>query len=177
MDDKFTAHPWRQVAKWFAGALAICLLLSVVGNALGIVSVFWGAEKAKITNPARVTQKVYDPNNTIAQISFFHNQCEQVNADAQIVSQNAQTYLNDKQVLANAASPIEQQQARDTLLQDQQNITGPKNALVSRAADYNSRSEQSTANVFKDSGLPGKINVPSSVEGLATFHVDCGPGR
>lgn len=175
--DSLTYHPWWTALKWGLGLLAVLLVLSVVGNAFGILSVWWGGEQAQITNPSRVKQQVFDPNNTIAQISFFHNQCEGVNADAQIVSQNAATYLADKRVLAGATDPISQQQARDALLQDQQNITGPRNALVQRAADYNSRSQQSTANVFKGHGLPRRIDVPSTIEALATFHVNCGSGR
>lgn len=154
-----------------AGISLVLLVTALVGGiALGVTLL--RGPVAKVTNPSKVEQKVYDPNNTIAQIAFFHNTCNLAAAQLRIVENNGARLRADWRTAALATDPIRKQQALDQLSQDETDLAGAKNALQTTVADYDSRSAQSTANVFKDSGLPERIQLPDPIP--AGYSINCG---
>lgn len=155
-------HPWLTLLRW---ALAITLIVLACVALVGLLttgSVFFKAAAAKRTIGARVTTQVYTPENAIAQIAFFHDTCQQAVAQQQIVTNNQARYDNDLKA-SRSTDPIRQQQAEVQLAQDQQDVAGAQNALASTVAAYNSRSAQSTANVFKNSDLPERLSANDTI--------------
>lgn len=170
--DFASRHPILALAGWTAAIVAVVLFVTAIVGLATTGSVFFQGKVAKLTNPSRVEQQVYDPNNTIAQIAFFHNTCQRVNSQLRIVENNHARLKADEHAASFAKDPIRQQQAVDSLSQDNQDLTGAMNALQATAADYNSRSAQSTANVFKSHNLPDRITLPDPIP--AGFSVNCG---
>lgn len=135
-------------------------------------SVFFQGAAARRTVGSKTDVRVFSADNKIAQIAFFHDSCETVNRQLRVVENNRERLRADEHAARYATDPIARQQAIDGLTADQQDVTGAQNALAATTADYNSRSAQSTASVFKDGGLPSRINLPVSPE--PGFSVDCG---
>lgn len=158
-----TYHPWLTATKWLLLVVLVGVVLAGLAGLLSTGSVFFAGQKAKITNPARVQRQVYDPNNTIAQIAFFHNTCNTAAAQQRIVQTNEARYRADQTAAHLSTSPIQQQQAIESLSQDATDVAGAKNALETTVADYNSRSAQSTANVFKDNNLPDRLSATGQI--------------
>jgi cell division septation protein DedD len=153
------------------GTILVLGILAVVGLAT-TGSIFFQGEAAKKTVGERTNTQVFTPENKIAQIAFFHNTCNTVNAQLRI-AENIQAQIKlDERAASTASSPIEQQRASDQLSQDAQNLSGAENVVQTTAADYNSRSRQSTANVFKSTGLPDQITIPNPI--TPGFAVNCG---
>lgn len=169
---EFEARPWWVALKWSLAAVVIALVCAaVVGLATTGNALFQG-EAAKRTVTERTNSQTFTPENKAAQIAFFHDACNTVNAQLRIAESNEATYRADMEAARLASDPIKQQQAQSVLSADQQNVTGAQNIVQSTAADYNSRSAQSTANVFKDSGLPDRITLPAPIP--AGYSVNCG---
>lgn len=155
-------HPGFTLLRWaLTGTLIVLACIALVGL-LTTGSVFFRAAAAKRTISARVATQVYTPENAIAQIAFFHDTCQQAVAQQQIVANNQARYDADLKA-SRSPDPIRQQQAETQLAQDQQDVAGARNVLASTVAAYNSRSAQSTANVFKGSNLPERLSVNDSI--------------
>lgn len=161
-DDADRRPVWTLLKAAVIGTVIVLVCVALVGLAT-TGSVFFAGTAAKVTNPSRVQQKVYDPNNTIAQIAFFHNTCNTAAAQFRIVQNNQKRLKADEHAAQFATSPIQQQQAVDSLASDQTDVTGAQNALETTVADYNSRSAQSTANVFKDNDLPERLSADGPI--------------
>lgn len=166
--DDFERHPVLQALKW---GILVILVVAVLAGVVGLIStgsVFFEGAAAKVTNPSRVEKKVYDPNNTMAQVAFFHNTCNDVRtAFAQWQSAQEKVALDTKRSTSN--DPIKAQQAQNALDQDTQALIGTQQNIYSTANDYNSRSGQYTANVFKDANLPERITPPVNVGDLGNW--------
>lgn len=167
----FTHHPGRAIATWLATLIAVCFVLSLIGNATGIVSVYWQAEKAKLTVKPRVTQQVYSTGNALSNISYFHRQCNNVLADQQNVQNAVQQLGVDKQTFQATSDPIAQQQAGTAVTQDESTLTGTKDQLSNDVRDYNAHSADQTSNPFKAAGLPYRIQL--NKQGLLKGSVNC----
>lgn len=165
-------RPWSTTLLAVLGATAIVLIVVAIVGLVTTGSALFAGPAAKLTNPSRVEQKVFDPNNTVAQIAFFHNTCNQASAQVRIVENNQRALAADEVAAKNAKDPVRQQQAIDQLAADQQDVTGAQNALQTTVADYNSRSAQSIANVFKGTNLPDRIILPDPIP--AGFTINCG---
>jgi hypothetical protein len=167
-EDYAERHPVLAVLGW---GLIIILLVAIFAGVIGLIStgsVFFEGQAAKATNPSRVQKQVYDPNNTVAQIAFFHNTCAQVRTSfAQWQTAREKVDVDTKQ--AESSDPIKAQQAQNALDQDMQALVGTQQNIYATANDYNSRSAQSTANVFKDSNLPARIEPPVNVGDLKNW--------
>lgn len=166
--EQFDRHPLATTLLWSLGVLAIVLVLTAAIGLASTGSVFFQSGAAKLTNPARVQQKVYDPNNTIAQVAFFHDTCNRVRTDFANFKA-AEFKLVTDQKASQTDDPIKAQQAQDQISQDTTNVVGTSQGLQNAANDYNSRSAQYTANPFKDAGLPYRIEVPSDPSALSTW--------
>lgn len=152
------------------GAIIVLVLVALTGL-VTTGSIFFKGEAAKKTVGARTNVQVYSPENKIAQIAFFHNTCQDVNKQLRIVENNQARLTTDEHAAQFATDVIRQHQAEDSLINDQQDITGAQNVLQSTVADYNSRSAQSTANIFKTSGLPDRILLPDPI--TTGYSVNC----
>jgi hypothetical protein len=167
--DKWTHHPFRQAVKWALGLLVAFALLSLVGNALGIVNVYWHAEVAEQKRPARERLRIQtDVDRTLREYERFHEQCEDVvrlnrqvsraEADAKAL---AETYKDAKDPFGQNAQEIADTRRQASALADQRDQV---------AADYNARArQQKTAGQFRDAGLPYQIEPPYE-------NVACGTG-
>lgn len=171
-EDFMSRHPLLAALGWILGIVVVCAVVAGVIGLISTGSVIFQGKAAKITNPARVEQKVYDPNNTIAQIAFFHDQCQAVNRQLRIIENNRTKQKADERAARFAKDPIRQQQAQDALSQDSSDVSGAENNLQATVADYNSRSAQSTANVFKGHNLPERIVIPDPIP--PGFSINCG---
>ncbi len=171
--ERSSKRPLTETLRWSLGVTIIVLILVAVVGLATTGSVSFGAFQAKHTAKARVTQRVYDPTNIISQVAFFHDKCNAVVKDLNVARNNAQRLKTDER-LATSTDPIKQQQAAQSLANDQSDFTGALNVAQQDAADYNSRSAQYTANPFKDQGLPYCITVPSDPAALDTFSINCG---
>jgi hypothetical protein len=179
----FADHPWLRLLFWSVAIVLIVLVCTAVVGLATTGSAFFQGEAAKRTVNERTNVKVFSPENKIAQIAFFHDTCQRAVSQLRIVENNRQRLAGDEHAARFASDPVRQQQAQDQLAADQQDVTGAENVLQATAADYNSRSAQSTANVFKDSGLPPRINLPDpmskafvvfAVAALTVVAVACG---
>jgi hypothetical protein len=170
--EEIERYPWKMAIVYGVGIILVGAVLAGVIGLIATGSVFFSSEQAKLTNKARVQRKVYDPNNTTTQIAFFHNTCQTVNAQLRAVENNEDRLVADRKAAQYAKDPIRQQQAADALTADQADVTGTTNAVQATAADYNSRSAQSTANVFKDNSLPNRIDLPNPIP--RGYKVNCG---
>lgn len=169
---RFTDRPVRTILYAVGGIVAFCLALSLIGNATGIVSIYWQAEKAKLTVNPRVTQQVYSTGNALHNIAYFHDQCNTILADEQNVV-NAQTQLKTDEATFHATTdPIAQQQAGTAVTQDQTTLTGTKDQLSNDVRDYDSKSATQTANPFKAANLPYRINI-SPATGEVEGTINC----
>lgn len=170
--DRAERHPFLSLFYWAAGITLVVLAITAIVGLATTGSVFFQAAAAKKTVGARTDIKVYTPENKIAQISFFHDTCQRVNALIVTVQNNQARYNADLRTAELSKDPVRQQQATDALTSDNSDVTGAKNALANAVADYNSRSRQSTANVFKGSGLPDQITLPNPLP--AGLTINCG---
>jgi hypothetical protein len=170
-EDQFHRHPFLKTAQYVLGAVAIVLVATALIGLASTGSIFFQGEAAKHTVGARTNIKVYSPENKIAQIAFFHNTCNTAKAQLRIVQNNAAKEAADLKAASFASDPIRKQQAQDSLGQDAQDVTGAENVLQTTVADYNSRSAQSTANVFKGANLPDRIVLADPV---SNSNIDCG---
>lgn len=166
--DQFDRNPLTTILGWSIGIVLVTAVLVGVIGLIATGSVFFQGQAAQITNPSRVQQKVYDPNNTVAQIAFFHDTCNDVQT-AFAQWQGAQQKVALDTTGTRSSDPIKAQQAQDALDQDTQALIGTQQHIYATANNYNSRSAQSTANVFKDSGLPNRINPPLNVGDLGSW--------
>ena len=163
-----TDHPWR----WVGGIVAVIIGLTLLGNALDIVSVYWNAEKAKATVNGRVTQATYGTDNALSNIAYFHNQCNTILTDQQNVVNAKSTLATDQGVFNAAATPIGQEQAGQTVSQDETALLGSKDQLSTDVRDYDAKSATQTANPFKAANLPYRISINPST-GLLEGSVNC----
>lgn len=161
-------HPVLAVLGWGIIIIVVCAILAGVVGLISTGSVFFNAGAAKATNGARVQQRTYDPNNSIAQMAFFHNTCNDVRTDY-ANWQSAQQRVNLDMKKAQSNDPVKAQQAQNALDQDMQSLTGTQQLIYSTANDYNSRSGQRTAAPFKDAGLPIRIEPPLNVGDLGNW--------
>lgn len=166
------AHPFWTTLKWVLGVTVVVLIVVALVGLATTGSLFFQGEAAKHTVGARTNIKVYSPENKIAQIAFFHDTCNTANAQLRIVENNQDRLKTDTKAARSAQDPIRQQQASDSLVNDQQDVTGALNALQATVANYNSRSAQSTANIFKDANLPERIVLPNPIS--AGYTINCG---
>jgi hypothetical protein len=175
--NRFNEKPGRTSAKWLGIVVAVVLLLTVLGNALGIVSVFWSAEKAKITAAPRVTSKVYETENIIAKVTLFHEKCTDVIADLNTFQNNYQRYVADKEALKGATG-LEAQSGREALPNDVSDYTAALNVAQSDAATYNAEAANPTAaefrTIFSQHGLPVRIDLPPGAAAADSYHLNCG---
>jgi hypothetical protein len=163
--DDFDRWPVMTTLKWGIIVIIVCAIFAALIGLITTGSVFFEGQAAKITNPSRVQKKVYDPNNTIAQIAFFHDTCNRVRTGfAQWQSAGEKVSLDVQGT--HSSDPIKAQQAQNALDQDTQALIGTQQNIYATANDYNSRSAQSTANVFKDNNLPSRIEPPVNVGDL-----------
>jgi hypothetical protein len=142
------------IVKYSVAFIVFLVVLTLVGNALSIVNVFWGADKAKITEPARVTQATYSTGNALVNIAYFHAQCQDILADQQNYQNALQTLAVDQNTLKTVSDPIAQEQAGSAVSQDQSAVLGVKDQLANDVAEYNAKSATQTANPFKAHNLP-----------------------
>src|SRR5207248_4697388 len=105
----------RWFVKWTAIIVAVVVFLSVIGNALGIVNVFWQAKRAKLTAQPRVTSKVYETENIIAQVNRFHERCTGVQEKLAIFKNNYAKYVADKEAAHLKTDTLEQHAAVEAL--------------------------------------------------------------
>lgn len=169
--DQFERHPFLKTAQYVVGLVIIGLVVTAIVGLATTGSVFFQAAAAKHTVGARTDIKVYTPENKIAQIAFFHNTCNTAKAQLRIVQNNQDRYNADLKAAQFAKDPIRQQQAQNNLSQDEQDLVGAQNVLQTTVADYNSRSAQSTANVFKGANLPDRIVLANPV---SNTNINCG---
>lgn len=162
---------WTIAKAAIIGTLIVLVCVALVGI-LTTGSIFFRGEAAKRTVNERTNLKVFTPENKIAQIAFFHDACQTVNQQLRVVENNQARLEVDQKNAAFAKDPVRQQVAIKSIETDQQDVTGAKNALVGTVATYNSRSRQSTADVFKDGGLPDQISIPADVP--AGYTINCG---
>lgn len=166
--DYAETHPVLASLKWgIITIVVVAILLGVIGI-ISTGSVFFQGAAAKVTNPAQVQKKVYDPNNTIAQVAFFHDTCNGVRT-AFAQWQSAQQKLTLDTKASNSSDPIKAQQAQNALTQDTTALVGTQQNIYATANNYNSRSGQYTANVFKDANLPERIAPPVNVGDLNSW--------
>lgn len=166
-------NPGRFIAFWGFILLGAIILLTLIGNALGIANIYWQAEKAKLTIKPRITQQIYTPENAFAQINFFHDQCRGVVADLNIFKNNRERYEADVQAAHLETDPIKRQADIEALSTEQQDVTGALNAAQQAAQAYNSQSAKYTATPFKDHNLPYRIELPAGEAAAANFIVNC----
>lgn len=158
---KFTEHPWGYTIKIVGGIVAFFVVLSLLGNAFGIVNIYWQAEQSKLTIKPRVTQATYQTGNALHFISYFHDQCNTIYADNQQVANALSTLQADQATLAGipSSNPIAQQQAANSVQTDQTDLLGVKDQLANDVADYDAKSATQTANPFKANDLPYRISL------------------
>lgn len=164
----FTDHPWR----WVVGAIAVIVALSLVGNVLGVISVYWGAERAKLTAPGRVTQATYGTSNVLRNIAYFHDQCNTILVDEQNVRNGRVALQVDQTTLSAATDPIAQEHAGQAVEQDATNINGAIDQLSVDVRAYDAKSATQTANPFKAHNLPYRISINPQT-GLLASSVNC----
>jgi hypothetical protein len=164
-------HPLASLLFWGIGITAVVLVIVALVGLASTGSVFFKGAAAQKTVGARTKTQVFTPENKIAQIAFFHNTCNTAVAQLRIVKNN-NARVTALQKAAKSSDPIRQQQAQDSLSGAIDDATGAANVLQATVADYNSRSAQSTANVFKGNNLPDRINLPDPIP--ATYTINCG---
>ena len=165
----FENNPVKTFLKAFGILFAIVIVLSIIGNATGIVSIYWQAEEAKITAAPKVTRQVYQPENIISQVYFFTTTCEDVGKDYANWHSNEADYQREIQIAGNARTQGEATQANNAAQQLTTAVSGALQQLQQDAASYNARSINYTANPFKDRSLPYRIEVPSNPSQLAVW--------
>jgi hypothetical protein len=170
--DEFEAHPWWVTLKWVVGVLVLVLVVAALVGVATTGSVFFEGEAAKHTVNSRTDKQVYSPENKQAQIAFFHNTCQDVNSQLAVIRNAQQTLATDEAAAKDVSDPLQQQVAIKNITTDQQDLSAARDVAAKSAADYNSRSAQSTANVFKDAGLPDRITLPNPIPD--GYSVDCG---
>jgi hypothetical protein len=148
----------KRITGWIAAGVAGVVLLIVVLNALSVVSVFWQADKAQITVPAREKIFRYGTGNAVTNIAYFHTQCNDVLGDEQNVVNATQALRQDSRD-SRSTDPIKASQAQSLLQQDETYLIGAKDQLSNDVRDYDARSASSLSAPFKESGLPQRISI------------------
>lgn len=92
----FEERPARTVWKVAAIAVALVVALTILASLLSTGTVFFEAGKAKVTNKARETILVFDPNRTLATYEAFYRTCNEYNA-AVIQAADAQAEARARQ--------------------------------------------------------------------------------
>lgn len=168
-------RPVMTIFKWGVVILILVFVLTLLSNAVGIASIYWNAGVAKLTAGPRVTQAVYgNANNIISNISYFHNQCNDIITDQQNVENAISTLGADKDAAASATQgdPIGESEALQTVQEDNVALLGVKDQLSFDVRDYDSKSANYTNNPFKAANLPYRISVDPST-GLLAGNVNC----
>ena len=150
------------------GTIFVLALTALVGVAT-TGSVFFKAEAAKITNKARETVIVFDPNRTLATYEGFYKTCNQFNAlviaaDDKLAGakQAEKSYDPDADPFGNAQKDIQQQYA---------DARGTRQVAQQEAAEYNAASSANTRAPFKAAELP--YTLDQSAKTVA----QCGTGK
>lgn len=159
--DAFGRRPVLTSIKWGLAGIAVVLVLTVVISLISTGGVFFNAARAKVTAGARVTTKVYDPNNIVNQVNFFTSTCEAVGKDDANWKANKGQLETEQTLARDARTQGEAQEASSQASQAATFVAGALEQLQSDAAEYNARSINYTANPFKTAGLPYRITVPS----------------
>lgn len=158
---RFAAHPWWMTLKTAAGVAVIVLVITALVGLLSTGSPFFDAFQAKLTAHARVTTKVYNPDNIIGQVNFFTTTCENVTRDYNNWHTNESSYQQELALARTASNAGDQVDAQGQAQQLANYVSGALTNLQNDAAAYNARSINYTANPFKSHGLPRRITVPS----------------
>lgn len=176
--ENFTNHPKTYLAKLVGIVVVVIVALSLIGNALGIANIYWQATKAKITAAPRVTTQVYDTNNIIAQVKFFHDKCVGVKEKVNIFQNNYARYQNNLRAAELQTDPLQRQVALDALGPAQADVTAALNGAQSDAAEYNSAAANPTINpfrtIFSQNNLPERIELPPGEAAASHFLLNCG---
>jgi hypothetical protein len=174
--EKFVQKPVRSSIKILLIVLAIWFLLSLIANAIGIANIYWQAEKAKVTAAPRVTSKVYETENIIAKVAFFHEKCTNVVKDLHVFENNYERYLADKET-ARTTTGLEARSASEALSNDQSDYTAALNVAQEDAANYNAASDNPTIKqfrtIFSQHGLPEHIELPAGTTAAYKFKIYC----
>jgi hypothetical protein len=157
-----TEYPGLTALKWGLGLVVVLLVLSIVGNALGVVNVYWQAEQAQVTAPARVKIITYDPQNIIAQKAFFTTTCNDMNADLGSWKTNEAAVAQLEQQIKDG---IIQDPTGATLQQAESQAQGPQAAVYQAAAAYTARAQNPVYNKFIPAGYPTSIAPPADLTG------------
>lgn len=163
------SHPYVRTLGW---ALAVTIIVLVVVGVVGLVStgsVLFTAAQARVTAPARVTTKVYDPDNIINQVAFFTTTCEDVGRDYANWRNNQANYDRELSIVQASTNAGQQAEALGNAQQLSQYVAGSIEQLQQDAAAYNARSINYTANPFKSASLPYRIQVPAAPAELSTW--------
>jgi hypothetical protein len=170
--DDLEAKPKRTILKLGGITVAVIVALTVLANAIGIASIYWSAESAKITAAPRVTQSIYGTENIIAKVALFHDRCTGVVRDLNVFQNNYQRFIADKEAVKTATG-LEAQSAKESMSNDISDYTAALNVAQEDAASYNSASAQYTQNPFKSQNLPYRIELPPGAQAAFNYHVNC----
>jgi hypothetical protein len=144
-EDRFEKSPRRT---------ALVVVLSVVGIAfVGVVAV---RGLGLLTQPLAVAERTFDADNMIANYEWFHQQYEDINANAQRLSA-ARDALTSFEASAGDRSTwkFDDRQEWNRL---HMIVLGLEGARAEMIATYNARTEMQNRDLFRGSDLPPYIN-------------------
>jgi hypothetical protein len=162
----FTMHPWWTALGIIAALVAISLILNIVGT----LSLYWNAEQAKLSAPAREQQAIYsDPQSIISSNGYFHQQCRTIIADVQNLKSSKEA---DKQTLKRKPSDsIAQIQWQSDMDAADSAVMKYEQQIVNDAQDYNAKAASYATKPFRDANLPQRIETNSN--GMPKSNLNC----
>lgn len=162
----------RPAATIFKAALLVTLGVLALTALVGVIttgSVFFQAGAAKITNKARETIIVYNPERTLSTYEGFYRACNQYNAlviaaDEKLAGakQAEKSYNPDTDPFGNAQRDVQEQYA---------DARGTRQVAQQEAAAYNADASANTRAPFKAAELPYALDA------TAKTPAQCGTGK
>lgn len=138
------------------GTIAVLAITALVGVAT-TGSVFFKAGAAKVTNKARETIIVFNPDRTLSTYEGFYKSCNDYNSfviaanEKQAAAEQAQKdYTSDSDPFGNAQKDVQQQFA---------DARGTRQVAQQEAAAYNAASSANTRAPFKAAELPYTLDA------------------
>lgn len=171
-EERFEKHPIAYTGWWALGITLVVLgIIALVGVAT-TGSIFFNSAASNVTLKPRINVQRNDTNNAVASITFFHQTCTDAQAQLRIVENNQARYDADLKAARDTTDPIAAQQAVQSLVSAQSDVTGAENVLQTTVANYNAKAANSLNAKFRESGLPERIVLPDPVP--TGYTIDCG---
>lgn len=150
------------------GTLAVLAIIALVG-VLTTGSVFFQAGSAKLTNKARETLIVFNPERTLATYEGFYTTCNSYNATLANAHDAEAEAVSRQKNYDPTTDPFGNEQKSIGAIRE--NARGLRNTARDLAAEYNAASSANTRAPFKAAELPYTLDANGQEP------ANCGSGK